>query len=390
MAQPDDERSSLPQNRAGQTTEKAEIAHVKGNVPPPEIQSKRPSGPLGGADPTRQKQSPPPAHPRSSRVAAAIVTLTVLAIIGASVWYLAQPQPLLVQGEADATRIDIAARVEGRVGQRPISRGDNVSAGQILVAIENPELLTKLKEAEAAKAVAGADLARILVGTRSEVIAERKAAVAASEASLKLAQQTYDRIKQLTQKDFASVQKLDEATQSLDVAQRSNEQAKLAYEEAVAGYTAEERGVAQANVAKAEAAIATLNAQVAELTVKAPIAGQVYQIGAELGEYVSPGVPLLSLVDLSDVWLRFDLREDLVKGLKVGDRIEVRVPALGDALIPVEIHTIATRGEYAGWRATRATGDFDLRTFEVRAYPVAPLPDLRPGMSVYAAWSGKR
>jgi HlyD family secretion protein len=265
-----------------------------------------------------------------------------------------------------------------------------VSAGQTLYTIDNPQLFTQLHEVETAKAVALADLTRINVGTRPEVVAERKAAVAAGEASVKLAQQTYDRTKQLTQHDFASVQKLDEATASLDVAQRSLEQAKLAYDEAVAGYTAEEHGVAKANVDKAAAAIATLQAQVAELTVKSPINGQVYQIGSELGEYVSPGVPLLSLVDLNDVWLRFDLREDLVKGLKVGDRAFVKIPALNDRQIAVEVRTIATRGEYAGWRATRATGDFDLRTFEVRAYPVEKIPELRPGMSAYADWKETR
>ena len=103
-----------------------------------------------------------------------------------------------------------------------------------------------------------------------------------------------------------------------------------------------------------------------------------------------PGVPLLSLVDLGDIWLRFDLREDLVKGLKVGDRFDVRIPALGDQPVTVEVRTIATRGEYAGWRATRATGDFDLRTFEVRAYPVEKIAELRPGMSAYADWTGAR
>ena len=136
---------------------------------------------------------------------------------------------LLVQGEADATRVDIAARVDGRVGQRPVSRGDNVAAGQVLVAIDNPELLMKLHEAEAAKVVAVADLARIEVGTRAEVVAERKAAVAAAEASLTLAQQTYDRVKKITQGGYESVAKLDEATASLDVATRTLEQAKLAY-----------------------------------------------------------------------------------------------------------------------------------------------------------------
>jgi HlyD family secretion protein len=100
------------------------------------------------------------------------------------------------------------------------------------------------------------------------------------------------------------------------------------------------------------------------------------------------GVPLLSLVDLGDVWLRFDLREDLVKGFKVGDRFPVRIPALGGSPVQVEVRTIATRGEYAGWRATRATGDFDLRTFEVRAYPVDQIAKLRPGMSAYADGPG--
>jgi len=337
-------------------------------------------------------QTPPPVPepPGPSRGAAVVVAVSVAAIIGLSLWYLAQPQPLLIQGEADATRIDVAARVDGRVGQRPISRGDNVAAGQLLVEIDNPQLLTKLRETEAAKQVALADLARIQVGTRPEVVAQRKAAVASNEANLTLAQQNYDRTKRLSERDFASVQKLDEATATLDVAKRSAQQAKLAYDEAVAGYTPEERAVAKASVAKAEAAIETLRAQVAELAVKAPVAAQVYQLGIELGEYVSPGVSLLSLVDLSDVWLRFDLREDLVKGLKLGERFAVRIPALGDQLVTVEVRTIATRGEYAGWRATRATGDFDLRTFEVRAYPVEKLPLLRPGMSAYADWNKVR
>ncbi len=95
---------------------------------------------------------------------------------------------------------------------------------------------------------------------------------------------------------------------------------------------------------------------------------------------MTPGVPLLSLVDLNDIWLRFDLREDLVKSLKLGDKIAVRIPALGDRRVEAEVKLIAAKGEYAGWRATRATGDFDLRTFAVRAYPVERIPELRPGI----------
>jgi HlyD family secretion protein len=338
------------------------------------------------------KTEPPRERPSgSATAAAAIVTIILAAIVGLSIWYLARPQPLIVQGEADATRIDIAARVDGRVGQRPVERGQNVAAGQLLFKIDNPELIARWRQAQAGVDVAKAQLANILVGTRVEVVDQKKAALESAQSSFNLADKTYTRIKDLAGTGNAPLQRLDEVTNSLEVAKGDQDRAKLAYDEAVNGATKEEREIAQTNVLKAQANVDTIKSDVEELTVKAPIAAQVYQIGAEVGEYVSPGVPLLSLIDLSDVWLRFNLREDLVKRLKVGDRFKMRVPALGDQEIEAEIKLIETRGEYAGWRATRATGDFDLRTFEVRAYPVSPLPALRPGMSVYAEWpTGER
>lgn len=353
-----------------------------------QTEAERPIGiPAAKGSPEPERGRKPPAR-EVARTPAIIVTLIVTAIVGLSLWYLVQPQPLVIQGEADATRIDIAARVDGRVSQRPVSRGENVAAGQLLYEIDNPELLAKLHEAEAGLAVAVAQLAHIEAGTRAEVVAQRKAAVDSADANLTLAEQTYGRVKELTASGNATLQRLDEVTNSLRVAQRSVDEAKLAYQEALNGYTPEEHGIAHANVVKAQASVDTIKAQANELVVKAPINAQVYQIGEELGEYVSPGVPLLSLIDLSDLWLRFDLREDLVKGLKVGDRLQMRVPALGDRLITAEVRLIATKGEYAGWRATRATGDFDLRTFVVRAYPTPPMAELRPGMSVYAVWPG--
>ena len=213
----------------------------------------------------------------------------------------------------------------------PVHRGETSPQGQVLVTIDNPELLTRLKEAEAARAVATADLKRIEVGTRAEVVAARRAALASAEASARLAEQTYDRTKQLTARDFASVQKLDEATATLDVARRSQQQAKLALDEAIAGYTVEERGVAQASRRQGRRRDRHPEGRrwrSSRSRRRRP--RRSIRPSADIGEFVSPGVPLLSLVDLSDIWLRFDLREDLVKGLKVGDRFEVRVPALGD------------------------------------------------------------
>ena len=301
-------------------------------------EDKQPSTP-SETDPRRHRPAP-----KVARTPAIVVTIVICAIVGLSLWYLVQPQPLIIQGEADATRIDIAARVDGRVGKRPVERGDNVTAGQVLYEIDNPELVTKLHEAQAGLILAQAQLANILVGTRAEIIAQRKAAVDSAAANLTLSQRTYDRIKELAGSGNAPLQRLDETTDSLQVAQRTLDQAKAAYDEAVNGYTPEQRAIARANVAQAQASIETIQANVNELVVKAPIASQVYQIGAELGEYVSPGVPLLSLVDLNDVWLRFDLREDLAKGLKVGDRFQMRVPALSDKLITAEIRLIAAKG----------------------------------------------
>ena len=322
----------------------------------------------------------------SATAAAAIVTLILAAIVGLSIWYLARPS----RSSSRAKRMRPASTSpRGSMGGSasvPSSAAKTSPPGNCCSRSTTRSLITKWRQAQAGVDVAKAQLANILVGTRAEVDCSKKAAVESAEANFQLANKTYARIKDLAGTGNAPLQRLDEVTNSREVARRDQDRAKLAYNEAVNGATKEEREIARTNVLKAQASVDTIKADVDELTVKAPIASQVYQIGAEVGEYVSPGVPLLSLIDLSDVWLRFNLREDLVKGLKVGDRFKMRVPALGDQEIEAEIKLIETRGEYAGWRATRATGDFDLRTFEVRAYPVSPLPALRPGMSVYAEW----
>jgi HlyD family secretion protein len=331
-------------------------------------------------------EAPKPRAPASDRIPSIIVAVVVAAVATLSIWYLVRGEPLLVQGEVDATRLDIAARVDGRVGDVPVVRGQNVDANAVLVRIDNPETLAKHGQALAAKLVADAQLANINAGTRPEVIAARKAALDRTQAGLVLAQKTYDRVRQLAEQGNAPQARLDQTTDSLHEAERAVDQAKSAYEQAVNGYTREEREIAAANVGKALADIKAVQSIIDQMVVYAPVASQVYQRNVEPGEYVSPGVPLVTLVDLNDLWIHFDLREDLVRTLKVGDRFDVRVPALGDRRITVEVKLIATKGEYASWRATRATGDFDLRTFSIRAYPVDKLPELRPGMSAYLAW----
>ncbi len=324
------------------------------------------------------------------RTPAIIVSAVAAVVVGLSLFYLLRPEPLLVQGEADATRLDIAARVDGRVKEIPVERGQNVPANAVLVKIDNPETVAKLEQMKAAKAVADAQLANILVGTRAETVAARKADMERAQAALVLAQKTFDRTHTLTEQGNAPQARLDQVTDTLHETERAVDQATSAYQQAVNGYTREERAIAKANVEKASADIQSVQSVIDQLVVYAPVASQVYQRNVEPGEYVSPGVPLVTLIDLADVWIHFDLREDLVKGLKVGDRFDVHIPALDDRLVTVEVKLIATKGEYASWRATRATGDFDLRTFSIRAYPVQPVSELRPGMSAYLYWRSRQ
>src|SRR6266403_4589321 len=316
----------------------------------------------------------------ATRAPSIIVGIVAAAVVALSVFYLLRPEPLLVQGEADATRLDMAARVDGRVKEIPVERGQNVPAGAVLVRIDNPETLAKHGQMKAAMAVAEAQLANVLVGTRAETIAARKAELERAQAALVLAQKSFDRTNTLTQQGNAPQARLDQMTDTLRETERAVDQAKSAYDQAVNGYTREERAIAKANVEKANVDIQSVQSIIDQLVVYAPLASQVYQRNVEPGEYVSPGVPLVTLIDLADVWIHFDLREDLVKSLKVGDRFEVHIPALDDRRVTVEVKLIATKGEYASWRATRASGDFDLRTFSIRAYPVRPVPELRPGM----------
>jgi len=348
--------------------------------------------PAERVEPPAQAEPMPPPKPQKRKfpvaisLPAIIVGVVIVAVAGLSLWYLVRGQPLLVQGEVDATRFDIAARVDGRVGEIPVERGQNVPANAVLVRIDNPETVAKNEQAVAAKIVADAQLANIKAGTRQEVIAARKADLERAEANLVLAQKTYERARSLAATGNAPIARLDQTTDTLHEDERLVDQAKSNYEQAVNGYTKEEHEIAEANVGKALADIKAVQSILDQMVVYAPVAAQVYQRNVEPGEYVSPGVPLVTLIDLNDMWVHFDLREDLVRTLKIGDRFDVRIPALGDRRITVEVRLIATKGEYASWRATRATGDFDLRTFSIRAYPVDKVPELRPGMSAYVDW----
>jgi HlyD family secretion protein len=332
-----------------------------------------------------------PASGRARRLnpAAIIVGVLFVGMIGLAIWYLSRTEPLVIQGEVQTRTFDMAARVDGRIAEIAVARSEDVKQGAPLIRIDNPELVAKERESESALGVAEAELARVRAGFRAETIAARKAEVERAQADLTLAQKTFDRTRQLVVSHDSPQSQYDKDAAALTLAERTLDQSRFLYQEAVSGFTREDLGIALAKVETAKADIETQKALVNQLVVVAPADSQVFRIPVEAGEVVLPGVPLITLVDLSDMWVQFDLREDLLRDLKPGSRFDVRVPALGNRIVPLVVRVIGAKGEYTGWRATRASGDFDLRTFEVRAYPAVPEPGLRPGMSVYTDWNGR-
>jgi HlyD family secretion protein len=311
------------------------------------------------------------------------VAVLMLLILAALLWFATRPPPLTVQGEVSSNRVDISPRVSGRVATLAVDVGDNVEKGAVIAELESPQLVAALTAAQAALQVARADFERVS-SIRSETVDARRADLATVNADVTLYQEEYNRQAQLARSGNASQSKVDEANRNLESAVRKRQAAAAALQLAIAGASQEERDLAEAQVKQAEAAVNQRQVDVAELTLHAPISGQVTTRIAELGENFSAGAPLMSLIDTQDVWFTFNLREDLLAGLKIGDTFEVTVPGMQSKVIPVRVTMINVQGQFATWRATRATGDFDLRTFEVRAKPTQAVEGLRPGMSAIA------
>lgn len=319
-------------------------------------------------------------HSLASKTLTPFVVLGLLAVaVILSVWWVTRPGPLLIQGEVAAPRVDVSARISGSVAELSADLGDQVEAAVTLALLSNPQLVTG--HAAAASGVTVAQASEAAAGaTRPEVIRAREAELAAAQADLRLAREQAARDTELSQQGLRPQAAIDQSVRNVDTAARRVEAAEAQLDLASAGASPEERAVAAAQVAQAEAALAQRQADLDELTILAPLSGEISARLVELGENIGPGAPMFTIVDLDRAWFTFNLREDLLGGLQVGDVLSVYIPAM-DRDIDARITLINVQGQFASWRATRATGDFDLRSFELRARPAMPVAGLRPGMS---------
>ncbi|SCB87726.1 HlyD family secretion protein [Gilliamella intestini] len=324
-------------------------------------------------------------HKKRLSLIIAIIAVIAMVII---IYFANQPSTIILQGEVESNRVDVAARVQGRVIQFNYDVGDDVKKGDTLLTLSSPALLAQLASAEAQLNVAIASR-DTTYSTRPETIDLQKAQLDKAKLDLALAQASYDRINRLAKNGTVSKQNYDESFNQYQAAIKAYEAAKANLTLAENGSSIEQKKLADAQVEQSKAALAQVKADVNELTLVSPINGQITTRVAETGQLYSPGTPLYSIIDLNDIWFTFNIREDLLGNLKVGDTFQVRVPALNNQIIDVKVTVLNALGQYANWQATKATGDFDLKTFEMRAKPINKVSGLRPGMSVTTKWQSR-
>lgn len=312
----------------------------------------------------------------------AFLTLVgVIAVVALVGFFMLRKGPEIVQGQAEVNEYRVSSKVPGRILEFRVTEGQKVHAGDTLALLEAPDVQAKLKQAQAAEAAAQAQNEKAIKGARQEQIQGAYEMWQKARAGVVIAEKSYKRVKNLHDQGVMSAQKLDEVTAQRDAALATEKAAKSQYEMARNGAEREDKAAAAALVQRAQGAVAEVQSYIAETYLIAQADGEVSEIFPKVGELVGTGAPIMNIAIMEDMWVSFNMREDLLKGMTIGTEFDAYVPAL-DHDIRLKVYYMKDLGTYAAWKATKTTGQFDLKTFEVKASPVEKVEGLRPGMSV--------
>ena len=317
----------------------------------------------------------------SNMLLAFLTLLGIIAVVALVGFFMLRKGPEIVQGQADVNEYRVSSKVPGRILEFRVREGQTVKAGDTLALLEAPDVQAKLEQARAAEAAAQAQNEKALKGVRQEKIQSAYETWQKARAGAVIAEKSYKRVKNLYEQGVMSAQKLDEVTAQRDAALATERAAKSQYDMAVNGSEREDKAAAAALVERAKGAVAEVQSYIAETYLIAQSDGEVSEIFPKVGELVGTGAPIMNVAMTDEMWVSFNVREDLLKGLNVGTEFEAYVPAL-DRDIRLKVYYMKDLGTYAAWKATKTTGQFDLKTFEVKASPLEKVEGLRPGMSV--------
>lgn len=309
-----------------------------------------------------------------------LIVVVVAAMAIAGFLFLNKPA-VIIEGQADATAVRVSGKLPGRVVELYVHEGDMVKAGDTLVHIHSSVAEAKLEQARGMETAAKAMNEKVDAGTRSQIIQSAYEMWQQAQAAVSITQKTYDRLQNLYSEGVMSEQKRDEAKAAYDASVAAAAAAKSQYELAKSGAQKEDKTSALAMVDVAKGGVSEVEALLEDQYLTAPCDGQVDVIYPNEGELVMLSAPIMSILKIDDKWVTFNVREEFLKDLTLGKEIEVMIPALDHKEVKAKIYYVRDLGSYATWHATKTTGDWDTKTFEVKARPVEALPDLRPGMT---------
>lgn len=311
-------------------------------------------------------------------VAAFTVVVVIIAVIGTLVF---KSEPEIIQGYVEVSEYRVSSKVPGRVLELRVKEGDYVNVGDTLAIIDAPDVKAKLAQAESAENAASAMDQMANNGARREQINGAYALLQQAKAGLEIAQKSYNRVQRLYDEGVMSAQKRDEAFANYKAIEAQVKAAQSQYDMAVNGARREEKMAAAAQVNRAKGAVQEVNSYISETMQTAQKAGEVSDVYPKEGELIGTGSPIMSVSLLDDMWGTFNVREDQLDGMRIGSVITAYAPAFKKD-IKMKVYYIKDQGSYATWKATKANGQYDLKTFEVKARPVTKVEGLRPGMSL--------
>ncbi len=319
-------------------------------------------------------------------VIVSVLVILIAVFVVMAVITLNEKLPMEIQGQVEAPQIKMGSKLPGRIDSLMVKKGQEVKKGDFLYKIVSPEVEAKLAQVEAMKTAAQAQSVKANNGARSEDIQAAYNTWQKAKAASEFATKSFERINNLYNDGVVAEQRKDEVEMKMKAAQQTEKAAKSVYDKAKAGARKEDKAAASALVEKAEGALKEVNSYLEEMYVMATQDGEISNIIAEEGELVPTGFPVVTIVDLKKSWITFNVREDLLYKIKKDKIIQAKIPAIGDEKIDIKITYINVLPNFATWTATKTSGDFDMKTFEVHAEPVEMIKDLRPGMSVIVNW----
>jgi len=322
------------------------------------------------------------AKSQHNNILLAIAGFVTVIIIVALIGFLALDRvPDTIQGQVEVSEYRVSSKVPGRILELRVKEGDYVKVGDTLAILDAPEVRAKMEQAQSAESAAAALELKAQNGAREEQVRGAFNVLQQAKAGLEIAEKSYNRVQRLYDEGVMSAQKRDEAYANYKAMEAQMKAAQSQYDMAVNGALVEDKMAAAAQVGRARGAVREVNSYIHETVQVAQMEGEVSDIYPKVGELVGTGSPIMSIAVMDDMWGTFNVREDQLNGMKVGSEFSAFVPAFNKE-VKMKVYYLKDQGSYAVWKATKTNGQYDLKTFEVKARPVEKLDGLRPGMSL--------